>query len=166
MPPPQPCEAVVPSHVAQAGGIHRAGQPLPAVQADLDGEGEPSLDARMHEAEDRMDLVVVEIQALAMTRPQLQMLGLAVADDVIRQAGFDRRQDADQALLDPVLPAIARARSSLLVALEGMKRMGRPMWRAWASDASRNCCVMASASSRRPKRSRKAMAGSKLAAWK
>ena len=59
----QPGEAVVPPLVAQPGGIHAACQPLPAVQADLDAEREPGLDARVHEAEARMDLIVVEIQA-------------------------------------------------------------------------------------------------------
>jgi predicted transcriptional regulator len=34
----------------------------PAVQADLDGKRTPALDARMHEAEQRMDLIVLEIQ--------------------------------------------------------------------------------------------------------
>ena len=37
----------------------------------------------MHEAKDRMDLIVIEEQALAVPRQQLQTFGLGVADDVI-----------------------------------------------------------------------------------
>ena len=37
----QPREAIVPPHGAQAGRVRRAGQPFPAVQTNLDGEGEP-----------------------------------------------------------------------------------------------------------------------------
>ena len=58
----------------------------------------------MHEPEDRMDLVVVEVQAPAVAWPQVQVFGLPVAYDVIRQARLNGREDADQALLDAVLP--------------------------------------------------------------
>jgi hypothetical protein len=40
-------------------------QPFPSVEADLNGEREPSLDAGIEKAEDRMYLVVVEEQAFA-----------------------------------------------------------------------------------------------------
>lgn len=39
--------------------------PFPSVEADQNGERKPSLDAGIEKAEDRMDLVVVEEQALS-----------------------------------------------------------------------------------------------------
>jgi hypothetical protein len=51
--------------VLQTGGLHLPRQPFPSVEADLNGEREPSLDAGIEKAEDRMDLVVIEEQAFA-----------------------------------------------------------------------------------------------------
>jgi hypothetical protein len=82
----------------------RPGQPLPAVEADLDGERKPGLDAGVHEAGHRVDLVMIQMQALAVTWDQLQAFGLGVAHDLIPQAGFDSGEDADQSLLDAVRP--------------------------------------------------------------
>jgi hypothetical protein len=58
-------EAVIMLQVLQTGGLHLSRQPFPSVEADLNGEREPSLDAGIKKAEDRMDLVVVEEQAFA-----------------------------------------------------------------------------------------------------
>ena len=58
----------------------------------------------MHEAEQRMHLVVVEMQALPVPRQQSQTPALPIAHDVIRQAGLNSGDDADQTLFDPVLP--------------------------------------------------------------
>src|SRR2546422_744873 len=58
-------EAVIMLQVLQAGGLHLSRQPFPSVEADLNGEREPSLNAGIEKAEDRMDLVVVEEQAFA-----------------------------------------------------------------------------------------------------
>src|SRR3989442_13656673 len=60
-----PGKAVVLLQVIQTGGMHLSRQPFPSVEADLNGEREPSLDAGIEKAEDRMDLVVVEEQAFA-----------------------------------------------------------------------------------------------------
>ena len=45
--------------------MHLSRQQFPSVEADLNGEREPSLNTGIEEAEDGMDLVVVEEQALA-----------------------------------------------------------------------------------------------------
>ena len=46
--------------VIETDGLHLPRQPFPSVHADLDGEREPGLNASIEEAEDRMDLVVIE----------------------------------------------------------------------------------------------------------
>ena len=58
-------EAVIMLQVLQIGGLHLSRQPFPSVEADLNGEREPSLDAGIEKAEDRIDLVVVEEEAFA-----------------------------------------------------------------------------------------------------
>ena len=55
-----PGKAVVLLPVVETGGLHLSRQPFPSVEADLNGEGEPSLNAGIEKAEDGMDLVVVE----------------------------------------------------------------------------------------------------------
>jgi len=100
--------------------VHLAGQPFPAVQADVDVEGEPGLDAGVHEAEDRVDLVVVQMQALARPVAHLQLPALGVGDDLERHAGIDAAQDADQPLLD-VVAGGDRAGDVLLAILPGVE---------------------------------------------
>src|SRR4029077_19673073 len=63
-----PGKTVVLLQVIETGGFHLSRQPFPSVEADLNGEREPSLDAGIEKAEDRMDLIVVEEQAF--TRAQ------------------------------------------------------------------------------------------------
>src|SRR5215469_9257296 len=58
-------ETVVLLQVIETSGLHLSPQPFPSVEADLDGEREPGLNASIEEAEDRMDLIVIEEQALA-----------------------------------------------------------------------------------------------------
>src|SRR6516225_6458472 len=60
-----PREAVVLLQVVETSGLHLSGQPFSSVEADLNGEREPSLDAGIEEAEDGMNLVVVEEQTFA-----------------------------------------------------------------------------------------------------
>ena len=60
-----PRETVVMLQVIETSGLHLARQPFPSVKADLYGERKPSLNASIEEAEDRMDLVVIEKQAFA-----------------------------------------------------------------------------------------------------
>ena len=77
-------------------------QPLAPVDRDLDREGEPGLDARTHKAEDRIDPVLVVVEALALARPQLEPLRVPVAVDLVAHAGLDAPQHRDESLLDPV----------------------------------------------------------------
>src|SRR6266576_5931779 len=58
-----PGKTVVLLQVIETSGLHLSRQPFPSVEADLNGEREPSLDAGIEKAEDRMDLVVIEEQA-------------------------------------------------------------------------------------------------------
>src|SRR5213075_1462986 len=71
-------EAVVSAFVGQACVVHLAGEPLAAVDADLDAEWEPGLDPSIHEAEHGIDDVVIVVQALAELGPDLERSGLWV----------------------------------------------------------------------------------------
>src|SRR6266571_4315134 len=77
-------------------------QPLPAVEADLNREGEPGLNAGVQETEDGMNGGVIQEQALAHTRLELQMLGGPVAVDLEAAAWLDAGQHAHRPLSDPV----------------------------------------------------------------
>jgi len=98
-----PGEAVIFALVGQADPIHLAGQPFPAIEADLDGEREPALDSGMHETKDRIDPVMVEKQAFTPAGLEFQFLGLPVPMQFIALTGFHGSQDADQAFFDPIL---------------------------------------------------------------
>src|SRR6266567_5233967 len=98
-----PGKAVVLPHKLQARGRHLPGQPLPSVQADLDGEGKPSLNARVHETPAGMNRVVVKKQAFSPTLRQVQLLRLAIAVDLKTTAELHRGQDANQPLANALL---------------------------------------------------------------
>jgi hypothetical protein len=61
----KPGKAVVLLQVIESSGLHLSGQPFPAVEADLNREGEPGLDTGIEEAEDGVDLIVIEKQTFA-----------------------------------------------------------------------------------------------------
>jgi hypothetical protein len=70
-------EGVVSLDEAELSVSHLPGQPIVAVDVNLDGEGEPGLDADVHQAEFGIEVVVVE-NALrspgeGQTRPSLAM---------------------------------------------------------------------------------------------
>jgi len=57
----EPDEAVVEAvEVASTLLLELVGQPLPSVEANLDAEGKPGLDAGVDPAEDRVPVVLVE----------------------------------------------------------------------------------------------------------
>ena len=95
-------EGVVAAPVAQPGLVHLPGQPFAAVEADVDAEGEPGLHAGVHEAEDRVQVVVVQVQAGPRPVAQFQAAGGAVALDAEGHTRFDRLEDADQSPGDAV----------------------------------------------------------------
>jgi hypothetical protein len=98
-----PGEAVIFPLVAQTGPIHLAGQPFPAIETNLDGEGEPALDSGVHEPEDGIVPVMVEKQAFAPAGVEFQFFRLPVPIQLIALTGLHGSQDADQAFFDPIL---------------------------------------------------------------
>src|SRR3984893_6830614 len=54
-----PGKTVVMLQVIETSGLHLSRQPFPSVEADLNGEREPSLDAGIEKAEDVCPLVLV-----------------------------------------------------------------------------------------------------------
>ena len=95
-------QGVVVADVADAGLVELAGQPLPAVDVDLDIVGDPALDAHVHEAEVGVDEVEVVVQALALPACRLDAPGLHALAHLERHAGLDRADEAHDALGDPV----------------------------------------------------------------
>src|SRR6202022_4393144 len=96
----KPGEGVVPAHVTQLGLIHLPSQPFATVDANVDMEGKPGLDARVHETENRVDLIVIQMQTLARTVADLQLPGQMILDDLEGHARIDAAQDADGTFLD------------------------------------------------------------------
>lgn len=95
-------KAVVAAFIAEARSVHLVGEPLAPIDADLDVEREPALDARMHEAEDGIDAVVIEMQTLAALGAELGYAGFLIAAHGERRAGLDAGQQGDQPLSDAV----------------------------------------------------------------
>ena len=96
-------EGVLVAHVADAGLVELAGQPLAAVDVDLDLVGDPALDAHVHEAELGVDQVHVVVQALALAPGHLDAVGLVALADLEAHAGLHRADEAHDPLGDPVL---------------------------------------------------------------
>ena len=80
-----------------------SGQPLAAVEADLDVKGEPGLDAGVHEPEARMQEVLVEVKTLAWNEPETPLAAILGAVILEAHARLDRREGADEPLLHRVL---------------------------------------------------------------
>ena len=98
---PQRREAVVVAlEVARALAPELLSKPLTTVEADLNVEREPGLQAGAHEAKPRMEEVLVDVEALAGTQPEPALV--AVRRHVVLEgdAGLQRGQDADEPFLD------------------------------------------------------------------
>src|ERR1019366_4700149 len=78
-------------------------QPHAAIHADLNGKRKPCLNPRIHEAELWMHPVLIDEQALPVSRHQLELLGLPIVMDVVTPARLDGGQHADQTLADTLL---------------------------------------------------------------
>ncbi len=111
-------ETVVTPAIGEPRSIHSAGEPLAAVHADLDGEGRPTLNAGVHEAEDRIDQVMVEGESLAEAGHQLQTFGVSVPVDLEAGARLDRGEHGDEPGFDAVAKSDA-AGDGLLVGVRG-----------------------------------------------
>jgi hypothetical protein len=98
----QPCEAVVRAFEALALAQQLSGKPLPSVDADLNVEREPGLDAGVHEAEPWIEPVVIEMKALARMEPQSAFVTIGRTLVFERHARFDGLEHTDQPLLDRI----------------------------------------------------------------
>src|SRR5207302_6659461 len=79
-------------------GEHLLGEPVVAIDVDLDGKGEKRLQANVHEAKSGIEEVVVEDALWATGVVETRtILALTQLD---RAAGFFETQDGNQALLD------------------------------------------------------------------
>src|SRR5205807_242811 len=78
------------------------GEPLAPVQTDMERERKPTLEPRVHEADARVEEVVVVVETLAAGRYQHEPTRRAVAMDFVAPAALDGFQRADEARGDPV----------------------------------------------------------------
>src|SRR6185312_7307425 len=94
---------VVAFEVGFALGLELSSQPLATVETDLDVEGKPGLNACVHPTELGMEVVLVEMEALA--RPQFQPALARVLREVVLKAatGLDDGEHADQSRVDRML---------------------------------------------------------------
>jgi len=115
-----PDKTVVFSLVAEPSTVHLSAEPFPAVEADLNIEREPLLQASVHEAEQGMDGIVIEMQALSPSADEFELFGLRVQMCPEREAGFDTAEHADETLLDTILEGYGKGRF-LLIGVAGLK---------------------------------------------
>jgi hypothetical protein len=94
---------VVALEVGVAPALQLMGQPLAAVEPDLDVEGEPGLEAGAEEAEDRVPVVFVEVQALPAPPAQAALGGVRGAVVLEAHAGLDALEGTDQAFRERML---------------------------------------------------------------
>jgi hypothetical protein len=78
------------------------GQPVPAIDADLNVEREPRLEPDVHEAEKRMHVVMIIVQALAWAHEEFEFFRGSVWPDFITDARLGGAKNADKARRDPV----------------------------------------------------------------
>jgi hypothetical protein len=99
----QPGEpVVVPAEVAGAAAFELVGEPLPAVEADLDGEREPRLEAGVEEPEDAVAVVLVDVEALPRPEPEAAFMRIRRAVVLEAHAGLEGLERADQAFVHRV----------------------------------------------------------------
>ena len=96
-------ETVFTALIADTGFVHCARKPLPAVHTDLDRARKPTLKSNMHESELSVNEVEVEMETFPFSWDELQLLGLPVLADGVREAWLDTREHADQTGGDAVL---------------------------------------------------------------
>jgi len=92
-----PDKAIVALAIGQSALIHLAGQPVAPVQAKVHGEGKPSLDADVAQAQFVVKEVVIKVETFAGFEHQMNVFGLAVAAHGVGQTVFQRAEDGDQA---------------------------------------------------------------------
>jgi len=90
-------KAIIPSPVGETFSIHGFGEPFATIEADLYGEGQPALNAGVHETEQGVNEIMIEGQAFPESGDKLQFFDIAVAMDIKTGARFDTCQDSDEA---------------------------------------------------------------------
>ena len=98
----QPGKPVIGLAVAQPLLIHLTGQPVMAVEADVDEKGEPSLQAQVQQSKALVLDVEVQVQAFAQFQVRLQHLGLVIASHFVGPARFHTSKDCYQALFNAI----------------------------------------------------------------
>src|SRR5437588_13044193 len=88
--------------VADTDLVELAGQPLPPVNPDLDGVGQPCLDADVHEPELGIDQVQVVVNALALARTDLETMGAGIGLAIEGPGWLDDADHTDQSFAHPV----------------------------------------------------------------
>src|SRR5205814_5214570 len=95
------CERVVLLHEAQLLLDHLLGQPLVAIDVDLDGERQPGLQADVDQAELGIEKVVIEDPLLPRSADELRSIG--AGDECKGGTGFLGAQDADKSFEDALV---------------------------------------------------------------
>ena len=91
-------QTVVGALVGDALGVERAGEPFAAVDAEMGEEGEPGLEAHVHEAEGGVHEVEVEVQAFAPVEFEVESFVGAAAAQEPGAAWLDGAEHRDEAL--------------------------------------------------------------------
>lgn len=106
---------VMADEVNTAFALQLAGKPLTAVEPDLDVERKPGLEPRTEEAEDGVEIVLVDVEALSRPQAQSSCAGVCRAVILKAHAGFEDAQRTDQAASTGCSCSSWRARASLSV---------------------------------------------------
>ena len=95
-------EAIVTLRVGDAGAGQPPREPLATIHIHVDGQRQPRLHPHVHEAERPVDVIEIEMQALAFAGDRVDLFADAIPMDVVRATRFDARQHTDQAVGDAV----------------------------------------------------------------
>jgi len=98
-----PRKAVLLLGVFHPVAIHLPGEPFPAIDANVNQEGEPTLEPEVHEPKLPMQVVEIEVLTLAGLQLELQGSELAIAAQIIGAAWLHTSEDPNQAFLQAVL---------------------------------------------------------------
>ena len=90
--------------ILDARFVHLVSQPFPPVEADLRQDGKPGLQPPMQKPQLLVQIIKIEVDALAPVEFEFQTLASLVAPDKPGAARFHRADDGDQAFLDPLAP--------------------------------------------------------------
>ena len=97
-----PGKPVIGLAVAQPFLIHLTGQPVMAVEADVNEKGEPSLQTQVQQSKAWVLDIEVQVQALAQFQVRLELLGLVIASHFVGPARFHTSKDRYQALFNAI----------------------------------------------------------------